>query len=187
MLKVVHGNKTYNANYAQYSQASLRTFNENDSNVSWVFNSSTGIYQITQKAKSSGWGVGVVCDNSTTNIEWGKSYMLEFEIKLPNTYTLKTDGNTMFASDGTGNDIYGTSWLIVDDVRTDGDGYGKLPSSTVISGGTWHKVQMYLMNNNTSENPGNKAIRSFSGFGLDLSSVSLNVTYEMRNLKSIVY
>ena len=181
------GNKTYNANYAQYSQASLRTFNPTDSHVSWSFNTATGIYTITQSARSSGWGDGVVCDNSTTDIAWGKSYMLEFEIKVPNTYTLKTDGNTMFTSDGSGNDIYGTSWLIVDGIRTDGNGYGKLPQSTVINGGSWYKVQMYLINNNTTENPSHKAIRSYSGFALDLSSVASNVTYEMRNLKSIVY
>ena len=181
------GNKTYNANFAQYTQASLRKFNSTDSHVSWSFDTATGIYTITQSARSSGWGDGVVCDNSTTDIEWGKSYMLEFEIKVPNTYTLKTDGNTMFSSDGSGNDIYGTSWLIVDDERTDGNGYGKLPQSTVINGGAWHKVQMYLINNNTTENPNHRAIRSYSGFALDLSSVSTNVTYQMRNLKSIVY
>ena len=113
--------------------------------------------------------------------------MLEFEIKVPSTYTLKTDGNTMFVSDGSGNDIYGTSWLIVDDVRNDGNGYGDLPKSTVINGGTWHKVQMYLINNNTTENSSHRAIKSYSGFALDLSSVTSNVTYQMRNLKSIVY
>lgn len=181
------GNKEYVANYAQYTQASLRTFNASDSHVSWSFNSGTGVYSITQSARSSGWGDGVVCDNSTTDINWGKNYMLEFEIKLPGSYTLKTDGNTMFSSDGSGNDIYGTSWLVVDDVRVDGNGFGSLPQSTAINGGTWHKVQMYLINNNTSANPNHKAIRSFSGFALDLSSVSSNVTYEMRNLKSIVY
>lgn len=181
------GNKTYTANYAQYSQASLRTFNSGDKNVSWSFDSSTGIYTITQKAGSSGWGQGVICDDSTTNINWEQSYMLEFEIYVPNNYTLKTDGNTMFVSDGSGNDIYGTSWLIVDGVRTDGSGYGDLPQSTAINGGTWHKVQMYLINNNTTENPNHKAIKSYSGFGLDLSSVTSNVTYQIRNLKSIVY
>lgn len=181
------GDKTYTANYAQYSPAALRTFNPTDSNVSWSFDSNTGEYTITQKAKSSGWGSGVVCDDSTTDINWGKNYMLEFEIQVPNTCTLKTDGNTMFVSDGSGNDIYGTSWLIVDGVRTDGNGYGKLPQNTTITGGNWHKVQMYLINNNPSQNPGHKAIRSFSGFGLDLSGTTSNVTYKMRNLKSIVY
>ena len=181
------GNKTFTANYAQYSSASLRTFNPGDVNVSWTFNSSTGIYSITQRAGSSGWGQGVVCDDSTTSINWGQTYMLEFEIKVPSTYTLKTDGNTMFVSDGSGNDIYGTSWLVVDDVRIDGNGYGKLPQSTVINGGTWHKVKMYLINNNTTENSSHKAIKSYSGFALDLSSVTSNVTYQMRNLKSIVY
>ena len=113
--------------------------------------------------------------------------MLEFELQVPSTYTLKTDGNTMFVSNGEGNDIYGTSWLIVDDVRTDGEGYGKLPQSTTITGGTWHKVQMYLINNNSNENPNHNPIRSYSGFALDLSGVTSDVTYKMRNLKSIVY
>ena len=117
--------------------------------------------------------------------------MLEFEIKTPNTYTLKTDGNAMFTSDGSGNDIYGKSWVILDDIRYDGtfetNGDGTLPKDHTIAGGTWHKVQMYLMNNNTTKNPNHKAIRSYSGFGLDLSRVSSSVTYQIRNLQSIVY
>ena len=185
------GNKTYTANYAQYTQATLRTFNSGDKNVSWSFDSATGIYTITQKAGSSGWGQGVVCDDSTKDINWGQSYMLEFEIYTPNTYTLKTDGNTMFSSNGEGNDIYGTSWVILDGVRYDGalnsSGEGTLPQSHTITGGTWHKVQMYLMNDNTRQNSKHYAIRSFSGFALDLSKVTSNVTYQMRNLKSLVY
>lgn len=181
------GDKTYTAQYAQYSVASLRTFSSGDNNVSWTFDSSTGIYTITQRAGSSGWGQGVVCDDSSTNINWGQSYMLEFEIYTPSSYTLKTDGNTMFASTGEGNDIYGTSWLIIDDIREDGVRPGGLPQSHTITGNTWHKVQMYLINNNESENHNHYAIRSFSGFALDLSGVSTNVTYQMRNLKSIVY
>ena len=117
--------------------------------------------------------------------------MLEFEIKVPNTYTLKTNGNTMFVSDGSGNDIYGTSWVILDGVRYDGalnsSGEGTLPQSHTITGGTWHKVQMYLMNDNTRQNSKHNAIKSYSGFALDLSRVTSNVTYQIRNLKSIVY
>ena len=70
---------------------------------------------------------------------------------------------------------------------TDGNGYGKLPQNHSIKGGTWHKVQMFLINNNPTQNTNHLAIRSFSGFALDLSSISTDVTYQMRNLRSIVY
>ena len=181
------GNKTYTANFAQYSPAALRPFElSGDSTVSWDFNTATDVYTIVQNGNTPGWGVGVVCDGSTTNINWGQSYMLEFEVMVPNTLILTTDGNTRFASDGTGNDIYGDSWLIIDGVRYNGE-QGALPSGHVITGGTWHKVQMFLKNNNETLNPTHAPIISFSGFGLDLTDVDTNIQYYMRSLKSVVY
>lgn len=178
--------RTYTANFAQYAPADLKSFNAGDPNVSWGFNKETGVYTITQKANSTGWGQGVVCDNSSTDIEWNKNYMLEFEIYVPIDCTLKTDGNAMFSSTGEGNDIYGTNKLIIDGVTYNGT-MGTFPDAHFISGGEWHKVQMYLTNNNPYQNEDHLAIRSFSGFGLNLQYVNQNIEYNMRNLKSIVY
>ena len=62
------GNKNYTANFAQYSPAALRTFSAGDTHVSWTFDTATGVYTINQTAGSTGWGDGVVCDDSVMDI-----------------------------------------------------------------------------------------------------------------------
>lgn len=162
-----------------YTPASLRKYDPGDGTVSTNFDSHTGVYTITQNGGSSGWGQGVICDNSTTPIYWGQTYALEFEIYTPTTRTLMLDCNVMFVDDGSGNDLYGTNYFII-------DGQRQTSTSVNITAGEWHTIQLLLVNDNPSQNPSHKAVKSYSGFGFRLTGLG-TLTYKMQGLHSYVY
>ena len=167
------GNRSYYAVWSKALDGALRLFNSGDTNVTYSYNSETKIYDITQKAGSSGWGVGVICDGARTEIPWGYTYILQFEIYIPRSEELALDTNAMY-EDGTGNDEYGTAKFYID---------GEISEArTTLDSGRWVSAALYMVNDNESRNPNHKTLYSFSAFGFKLTNSSEDLTYQVRNL-----
>lgn len=90
-------NITFNPEWFKYTPISLKSYHEiygeGDTSVSYSFDSSTGIYTVTQKAGTPGWGTGSLCDNTNITTSWGKTYVLHFEIYLDKNAKLYVDPN----------------------------------------------------------------------------------------------
>lgn len=52
-----------------------------------------------------------------------------------------------------------------------------------LSANKWYSINIYVPNN-ADYNPSKVDVKNFSGFGLDLSSSSSDVTYQVRNIYS---
>lgn len=168
------GNRSYSANWT--SGSSLRKYSESDTTVSYTYNSNDGTYTITQQGGSSGWGVGVLGDNSGIIIPWGKEYCYTFECYVPVQAAIRLDHNANPCT-GTvsgGNDSYSNNYVVIDGVKN---------GSTTLSANTWHTIEIRFTNGNAAYNPSHVLLTSYSTFGFDLTNAS-TFTYKVRNMSS---
>ena len=199
------GNKSYTAVFATMSNTTISNGNDNTRNTASTvtLDTNSGIYTVVQNGKSYGWGAtpeksGFAQDDSNlVEIPWGSTYVWEFEIKLDTdgTFMFNVDPNTTKQDESLGNDFYGDNWLILDGVRYEHNGFARADSDTGTHGyinmtkdDKWHKVRLYITNNNETQNSSKGSIYcNRSTLGFNLIDVESNVTYEVKNVKSGVY
>ena len=194
----------------KYTSVSLKTYNEiynTPKDASYTFNTATGIYTVTQNAKTPGWGSGTMCDNSGTKTSWGKTCVLHFEIKTSVQKNLRVDPNNCPISGPMVNfglnDFYTYAIFDFDGSKKtyDMETYGVSGSVTyngvtypykslkeriinkTLSPNKWYSINLTVPNN-ASWNKGSLTVRNFSAFGFDCSNDSSNFTYYIRNVYS---
>lgn len=196
----------FNPKWFKYTPISLKSYHEmygqTDNSVSYSFNTANGIYTVTQKANTAGWGTGSLCDNTGVTTSWGGTYVMHFEIYLNKSAKLLVDPNSrpITGNWAEWNDFYQSVVFEVDGIKTtykisehnvgpqsvNGVTIYSMIEKTInktLSANRWYSINIYVPNN-APYNASKVNVKNFSGFGLDLSSCSSNVTYQVRNIYS---
>jgi len=169
----------------------------------YTFDTSTGIYNITQNANTYGWGPGTVYDGTNIQTPWGRTYVLHFEIKTSTDKILNIDPNNRphSSSDFSLNDYFKSVTLTFDGTKTsysnlngkytpvgtetrNGITVYSLPDkmiSRTITKNTWHTIEMEVPNNHPI-NTKHTATDNFTAFGFSLENYNSNFTYQVRNI-----
>ena len=189
----------FNPSWYKYQQATLKTYAEmstgtGDGSVKVdSFDSATNVYTITQKAGTPGWGVGTIADATGVTTAWGRTYVLEFDIKVSSTKLFKfnVDANNEPISGSKGsNDNYLTAPLIITNGSTvlcnDDNQTIYLNGGISLNPNIWYHVKLSVPNNKAEAgyNPNKETVRNFSAFGFNLTNSTTDFTYQMKNFNS---
>jgi hypothetical protein len=167
-------------NNITYTSANVQS-NDNQNKVS-ITNGT-----VIQDSKTAGWGASgtiyVTAGESEPAVAWGKVSVVEAKIQVTSqssgTLKLKVDSNVSCAT--TGNDDYGTKYVVLDGekVYTDLTNGFDFPCD-----GNAHTVQLFMVNDDGSDNPSHKDMKNAnSTFGFDLTNASSSVTYTVSDVK----
>lgn len=141
--------------------------------TSFSYDKTTDIYTIVSPVVSTVWGIGAAVkydDNHKVLIPYGKTYILSFEVKVPQALSINIDINNFAVS--------GSSWAGND--HDDGSMRGQ--SSYNIPANTWTKVWVRWANTNT-KNTNKVDLYDNSSIGLVTKDCTSAITWQIRHVK----
>lgn len=141
--------------------------------TSFSYDKTTDTYTIVSPVVSTVWGIGAAVkydDNHKVLIPYGKTYILSFEVKVPQALSINIDINNYAVS--------GSSWA-----GNDNDaGSARGQSSYSIPANTWTKVWVRWANTNT-KNTNKVDLYDNSSIGLVTKDCTSAVTWQIRHVK----
>lgn len=141
--------------------------------TSFSYDKTTDTYTIVSPVVSTLWGIGAAVkydDNHKVLIPYGKTYILSFEVKVPQALSINIDINNYAVS--------GSSWA-----GNDNDaGSARGQSSYSIPANTWTKVWVRWANTNT-KNTNKVDLYDNSSIGLVTKDCTSAVTWQIRHVK----
>lgn len=141
--------------------------------TSFSYDKTTDIYTIVSPVVSTVWGIGAAVkydDNHKVLIPYGKTYILSFEVKVPQALSINIDINNFAVS--------GSSWAGNDN----DDGSMRGQSSYNIPANTWTKVWVKWANTNT-KNTNKVDLYDNSRIGLVTKDCTSAITWQIRHVK----
>lgn len=141
--------------------------------TSFSYDKTTDIYTIVSPVVSTVWGIGAAVkydDNHKVLIPYGKTYILSFEVKVPQALSINIDINNFAVS--------GSSWAGNDN----DDGSMRGQSSYNIPANTWTKVWVRWANTNT-KNTNKVDLYDKSSIGLVTKDCTSAITWQIRHVK----
>lgn len=141
--------------------------------TSFSYDKTTDIYTIVSPVVSTVWGIGAAVkydDNHKVLIPYGKTYILSFEVKVPQALSINIDINNFAVS--------GSSWAGTDN----DDGSMRGQSSYNIPANTWTKVWVRWANTNT-KNTNKVDLYDNSSIGLVTKDCTSAITWQIRHVK----
>lgn len=141
--------------------------------TSFSYDKTTDIYTIVSPVVSTVWGIGAAVkydDNHKVLIPYGKTYILSFEVKVPQALSINIDINNFAVS--------GSSWAENDN----DDGSMRGQSSYNIPANTWTKVWVRWANTNT-KNTNKVDLYDNSSIGLVTKDCTSAITWQIRHVK----
>lgn len=141
--------------------------------TSFSYDKTTDTYTIVSPVVSTVWGTGAAVkydDNHKVLIPYGKTYILSFEVKVPQALSINIDINNYTVS--------GSSWAGNDN----DDGSTRGQSSYSIPANTWTKVWVRWANTNT-KNTNKVDLYDNSSIGLVTKDCTSAVTWQIRHVK----
>lgn len=141
--------------------------------TSFSYDKTTDIYTIVSPVVSTVWGIGAAVkydDNHKVLIPYGKTYILSFEVKVPQALSINIDINNFAVS--------GSSWAGNDN----DDGSMRGQSSYNIPANTWTKVWVRWANTNT-KNTNKVDLYDNSRIGLVTKDCTSAITWQIRHVK----
>lgn len=141
--------------------------------TSFSYDKTTDIYTIVSPVVSTVWGIGAAVkydDNHKVLIPYGKTYILSFEVKVPQALSINIDINNFAVS--------GSSWAGNDN----DDGSMRGQSSYNIPANTWTKVWVKWANTNT-KNTNKVDLYDNSSIGLVTKDCTSAITWQIRHVK----
>lgn len=141
--------------------------------TSFSYDKTTDTYTIVSPVVSTVWGTGAAVkydDNHKVLIPYGKTYILSFEVKVPQALSINIDINNYAVS--------GSSWAGNDN----DDGSTRGQSSYSIPANTWTKVWVRWANTNT-KNTNKVDLYDNSSIGLVTKDCTSAVTWQIRHVK----
>lgn len=141
--------------------------------TSFSYDKTTDIYTIVSPVVSTVCGIGAAVkydDNHKVLIPYGKTYILSFEVKVPQALSINIDINNFAVS--------GSSWAGNDN----DDGSMRGQSSYNIPANTWTKVWVKWANTNT-KNTNKVDLYDNSRIGLVTKDCTSAVTWQIRHVK----
>lgn len=141
--------------------------------TSFSYDKTTDIYTIVSPVVSTVCGIGAAVkydDNHKVLIPYGKTYILSFEVKVPQALSINIDINNFAVS--------GSSWAGNDN----DDGSMRGQSSYNIPANTWTKVWVRWANTNT-KNTNKVDLYDNSSIGLVTKDCTSAITWQIRHVK----
>lgn len=141
--------------------------------TSFSYDKTTDTYTIVSPVVSTVWGTGAAVkydDNHKVLIPYGKTYILSFEVKVPQALSINIDINNYTVS--------GSSWAGNDN----DDGSARGQSSYSIPANTWTKVWVRWANTNT-KNTNKVDLYDNSSIRLVTKDCTSAVTWQIRHVK----
>lgn len=141
--------------------------------TSFSYDKTTDIYTIVSPVVSTVWGIGAAVkydDNHKVLIPYGKTYILSFEVKVPQALSINIDINNFAVS--------GSSWA----GNANDDGSMRGQSSYNIPANTWTKVWVRWANTNT-KNTNKVDLYDNSSIGLVTKDCTSAITWQIRHVK----
>lgn len=141
--------------------------------TSFSYDKTTDIYTIVSPVVSTVLGIGAAVkydDNHKVLIPYGKTYILSFEVKVPQALSINIDINNFAVS--------GSSWAWNDN----DDGSMRGQSSYNIPANTWTKVWVRWANTNT-KNTNKVDLYDNSSIGLVTKDCTSAITWQIRHVK----
>lgn len=141
--------------------------------TSFSYDKTTDTYTIVSPVVSTVWGTGAAVkydNNHKVLIPYGKTYILSFEVKVPQALSINIDINNYTVS--------GSSWAGNDN----DDGSTRGQSSYSIPANTWTKVWVRWANTNT-KNTNKVDLYDNSSIGLVTKDCTSAVTWQIRHVK----
>lgn len=141
--------------------------------TSFSYDKTTDTYTIVSPVVSTVWGTGAAVkydDNHKVLIPYGKTYILSFEVKVPQALSINININNYTVS--------GSSWAGNDN----DDGSTRGQSSYSIPANTWTKVWVRWANTNT-KNTNKVDLYDNSSIGLVTKDCTSAVTWQIRHVK----
>lgn len=141
--------------------------------TSFSYDKTTDTYTIVSPVVSTVWGTGAAVkydDNHKVLIPYGKTYILSFEVKVPQALSINIDINNYTVS--------GSSWA----GNNNDDGSTRGQSSYSIPANTWTKVWVRWANTNT-KNTNKVDLYDNSSIGLVTKDCTSAVTWQIRHVK----
>ena len=141
--------------------------------TSFSYDKTTDTYTIVSPVVSTVWRTGAAVkydDNHKVLIPYGKTYILSFEVKVPQALSINIDINNYAVS--------GSSWAGNDN----DDGSTRGQSSYSIPANTWTKVWVRWANTNT-KNTNKVDLYDNSSIGLVTKDCTSAVTWQIRHVK----
>ena len=141
--------------------------------TSFSYDKTTDTYTIVSPVVSTVWGTGAAVkydDNHKVLIPYGKTYILSFEVKVPQALSINIDINNYAVS--------GSSWAGNDN----DDGSTRGQSSYSIPANTWTKVWVRWANTNT-KNTNKVDLYDNSSIRLVTKDCTSAVTWQIRHVK----
>lgn len=141
--------------------------------TSFSYDKTTDTYTIVSPVVSTVWGTGAAVkydDNHKVLIPYGKTYILSFEVKVPQALSINIDINNYTVS--------GSSWAGNDN----DDGSMRGQSSYNIPANTWTKVWVRWANTNT-KNTNKVDLYDNSSIGLVTKDCTSAITWQIRHVK----
>ena len=141
--------------------------------TSFSYDKTTDIYTIVSPVVSTVRGIGAAVkydDNHKVLIPYGKTYILSFEVKVPQALSINIDINNFAVS--------GSSWAGNDN----DDGSMRGQSSYNIPANTWTKVWVRWANTNT-KNTNKVDLYDNSSIGLVTKDCTSAITWQIRHVK----
>lgn len=141
--------------------------------TSFSYDKTTDTYTIVSPVVSTVWGTGAAVkydDNHKVLIPYGKTYILSFEVKVPQALSINIDINNYTVS--------GSSWAGNDN----DDGSTRGQSSYSIPANTWTKVWVRWANTNT-KNTNKVDLYDNSSIGLVTKDCTSAITWQIRHVK----
>ena len=141
--------------------------------TSFSYDKTTDIYTIVSPVVSTVCGIGAAVkydDNHKVLIPYGKTYILSFEVKVPQALSINIDINNFAVS--------GSSWAGNDN----DDGSMRGQSSYNIPANTWTKVWVRWANTNT-KNTNKVDLYDNSRIGLVTKDCTSAITWQIRHVK----
>lgn len=141
--------------------------------TSFSYDKTTDIYTIVSPVVSTVRGIGAAVkydDNHKVLIPYGKTYILSFEVKVPQALSINIDINNFAVS--------GSSWAGNDN----DDGSMRGQSSYNIPANTWTKVWVKWANTNT-KNTNKVDLYDNSSIGLVTKDCTSAITWQIRHVK----
>ena len=196
---IITSDTEYFARYNKKTTMKFSAYPDADSSKLpfYTYDSSTGIYTVLQKGGTSGWGLGALIADTGIKVPFNKTYVLHFEIKVPEKINMRIDPNLYFDNnkfiiiknhDGdelSSNDLsdaYDATYSgFFDNVSVKAG----QASFLTLSPNSWHIIEL-LTSNNSNYNTDKVDLLSQSGWGLDLSNHANNLTYWIQNPYSYI-
>lgn len=188
----------------KYTAVSLKSYLElyatKSNDISYTFNTATGIYNVKQTKNTPGWGTGSLCDATGVQVPWGKTNVFHFEINTTAKKKLYIDPNlivsySVFESDGVTRShdvsdcknatrqliVNGTTYNFPKTSNNAGDEGPASRSQITLDANKWYSIDLVVPNNNAG-NTKHETAKSTPGFGFDLRNSTSDLTFYVKNV-----